>query len=247
MIMQTFKTFLRSTRARALTHRLLAVIVLFCASFAVKAEPVIRSYDPMTTEPESVVYIHGTGLREFADANLCWGVAGRAETLGTIGSRAPEILSWVDRTIHLRLSASLTEGRYWIGICRGSRLLSNQLESLQVTGVATAPVVTGYNPTYAAPGGRVIIYGRRLGPRTPGERIRYGTGLRPEGNAEVLRWSDTEIEVRIPADMRSGTYWLAVYRVDELLSNLNKALQVRIREEMALPPGQEGDYICSPA
>jgi hypothetical protein len=241
MVNQLPCSLVSSIHPGTLTRRLLAALVLVSASFAVQADPVIASYDPSTVSPEDIVYIHGERLMDEPDANLCWGSFGRTETSGTIGGRSPNILHWDERTIHLRLPETMTEGTYWIGVCRGARLVSNRLAvPLRVAGVATAPVVTGYNPTLAAPGNRVIIHGRRFGTRVPGERIRFGGGLRPDGSAEVLRWADTEIEVRLPAGMRPGMYWLAIYRVDELLSDLNKGLRVGRIEEMTLSPIRRG-------
>lgn len=246
MISQSCESRAGSIRIGAFTSRLLAGLVLISTSFAAWAVPQITSYDPPTVEPEGIVWIHGARLREIADANVCWGVAGRADTLGTIARGAPNILSWDDRTIRLRLPESLTAATYWIGVCQGGRLRSNRMETLRVAGVASAPVVTGYNPSNVAPGGRVLVHGRRFGTtRTGGTRIRFGTSLRPEGDAEVLRWSDSEIEVRLPAGMRSGTYWLAIYQVNDLLSNLNKNLRVGSAEEMTLNPVRLGTTLVN--
>lgn len=224
----------RFLRVSIFTLCMLTVFILGSTSYTAWAAPEIMGIEPPTSEPEGLVDLTGMNLIEDGDdANVCWGVSGRDDTLGTIGSQTPYIIRWRPSVVGVQLPPTMTAGDYWLGMCLGRERRSNRVR-LQVRGVATAPVVTGYNPPHAVPGGRVRIYGRRFGTRRPGDRIRFGTSLRASGDVRVLSWSDSQIDVRLPDDMRRGTFWLAVYSIDELLSNLEKSLRVGRSEEMTL-------------
>lgn len=246
MVNRSPRSLITSMLAGVFTCSAMVGLLLISASLA-QATPGIDSVDPSRIAPEETLWINGHDFPDRDHAGLCWGIAHNPRISGTIGGRASYIAAWTATRIQLSLPETMTAGSsYWFGICRGRELLSPQSDPVTVTGIATAPVVTGYNPSHATPGGNVHVYGRRFGTRRSAMRVRFGTSLRPVGDVEVLNWGDTEIQVRLPADMRSGTYWLAIYRGAEQLSRgLNKGLRVRRLEEITLHPMRLGTTLVN--
>lgn len=94
---------------------------------------------------------------------------------------------------------------------------------------AAAQEVTSYDPNPARVGGVVRIEGTALRPAGAHE-LRYGSdagGTSGGSILEVLGWTETEIQVRLPSGLEPGRYWVALYdRGGRLLTNRLHTLDV---------------------
>ncbi|MFQ5458874.1 MAG: hypothetical protein ACE5FC_10560 [Myxococcota bacterium] len=106
--------------------------------------------------------------------------------------------------------------------------------SLRVTEAAAVPVVERYQPTRVAPGANVAIHGRDFGTRKPQHTIRYGTGASALGQAEIRGWTNTRIDVRLPARIAPGRYWLTIWERET--ERTGRVWQLYV-ESPAPPPG----------
>jgi hypothetical protein len=91
---------------------------------------------------------------------------------------------------------------------------------------AAPPVVRGYAPARVLAGAEVAVLGAHFGEAAAGRQVRVAGGGGSQGVA-VVRWTPSEIRVRLPGDLRPGRYYVAVAdAAGRWLSNLERTLEV---------------------
>jgi hypothetical protein len=88
------------------------------------------------------------------------------------------------------------------------------------------PSVSGYSPARVVPGETVSVLGLNLGDDAAGRQMRVA-GNAYSQTLTVVRWTPGEVQVRLPADIRPGRYYIAVADASSRwLSNLERSLEV---------------------
>lgn len=95
-----------------------------------------------------------------------------------------------------------------------------------LTPSAQPPSISGYAPARVVPGDTVTVLGLNLGDAAKERQMRVA-GNAYSQTLSVARWTPTEVQVRLPADIRPGRYYIAVADASgRWLSNLERSLEV---------------------
>lgn len=91
---------------------------------------------------------------------------------------------------------------------------------------AVAPQVTGYSPAKVVVGETVAVLGNAFGAKSLDRIMRIG-GSGYGRALDVVSWSSSRVEVRLPKDVRPGVYYIGVADASgRWLSNLERGLEV---------------------
>gem|GEM_PF-1041490 len=166
----------------------------------------IISVAPDWTITGDTVTISGTG---FGDQQG----SGRVIISGAIAL----VVYWSDTVIRAEVPEEASSGPLAVRV--------NDTHSNKVhIEIKTGSIIKSIDPDWGPLGRKITIHGRELGD-TPGSFLFSGS----ESSANVLSWSDTEIEVEVPEWARSGWVWAEtadaltnelyfdVFRVDEVV------------------------------
>jgi hypothetical protein len=129
------------------------------------------------------------------------------------------VVSWSNTVIEVEVPEEAPSGALAV-------LVNDTQSNTVYIDIKTGSIIRSIDPDWGPLGSRVTIFGRELGD-TPGSLLFSGS----ESSANVLSWSDTEIEVEVPEWARSGwvraetagaltnELYFNVFRVDEVMPN----------------------------
>ncbi len=90
-----------------------------------------------------------------------------------------------------------------------------------------APELTSITPSSGTPGSRVTLNGVNFGDTQEGSYVRFGSQT-----AMVYTWSDTSIEIMVPAETAAGAYQISV----EMKRDVSNSLQFEVTNPPAPAP-----------
>lgn len=176
-----------------LTAVSMVMALALCGCGKTSTRPEIKSLDPASGPPGSEVVIEG-------------GSFGSSQGAGVVffSGREVEVVAWSDTVITVKLPADIPEAAYGV-IVETDRGASNEAEFKVLKGPATAPRITSLDPESGKPGDELVIKGSNFGASQGGGKVLFGTGT-----AQVEKWSDTSITVKVPANLGPNTYGVTV-------------------------------------
>jgi hypothetical protein len=174
------------------TLALVASLVLFgCGQSPTKPE--IKSLEPTSGPPGSKVVIEG-------------GSFGSAQGTGVVFFSGKEItvVAWSDTVITAEIPSDMAEAAYGVTV-ETDQGASNEVEFKVTEGAADAAKITSLDPESGASGDSVVIDGSNFGKTQGSGKVLFGTGT-----AQVEKWSDTSITIKVPANLGANTYGVTV-------------------------------------
>jgi hypothetical protein len=171
---------------------LTSALVLFGCGGA-GAKPEIKSLDPASGPPGSEVVIEG-------------GSFGSTQGNGAVFFSGKEVtvVAWADTVITAEIPPDLTEATYGVTV-ETDEGASNEVEFKVTEGAANAPKITALDPESGASGNSVVITGSNFGKTQDSGKVLFGSGT-----ADVEKWSDTSITIKVPANLGANTYGVTV-------------------------------------
>ncbi len=169
----------------------LSLALFGCGKAAVKPE--IKSLDPESGPPGSEVVIEG-------------GSFGSTQGTGVVFFSGKEVavVAWSDTVITVKIPSDMAEAAYGVTV-ETDRGASNEVEFKVTKAAANAPKITSLNPESGKSGDQVVINGSNFGAAQGSGQVLFGTGM-----AQVEKWSDTSITIKVPANLGPNTYGVTV-------------------------------------
>lgn len=180
--------------------------------------PVITSLLPDSVLAGDEISLQGTG---FGTNPL-----GMKVLFGNLRPRGElRIIRWSQTSIRVSIPTDVGTGRVKVGIFRGDDLISNQIDLTVVT-----PTVIGYEPNPASPGDIVTITIRDLPHDISGVTAGYGRAGNKIATVPITRHrsgTNGSFVVDLPLATPTGSYWIALYKGERLISTRQESLIVR--------------------
>lgn len=171
---------------------LVVSLVLFgCGASPTKPE--IKSLEPTSGPPGSEVVIEG-------------GTFGASQGTGVVFFSGKEVtvVAWSDTVITAKVPADMVEATYGVTV-ETDQGASNTVEFKVAKGAANAPKITSLTPESGKSGDEVVIAGSNFGSSQGSGKVLFGTGT-----AQVEKWSDTSITIKVPANLSANTYGVTI-------------------------------------
>ena len=140
--------------------------------------------------------------------------SGFGDTAGTVsfGNVEADIVSWSDTRIVVEVPAGLTSGEVSVSVTVGGQPIT--VGTFTVIPPVPGPTITSLSPDSGVVTRWVTITGMRFGMSQGASTVTFnGTAVSSGG---IISWSDTSLDVRVPAGATSG---LVVVTVGEFVSN----------------------------
>jgi IPT/TIG domain len=162
-----------------------------CGKAATKPE--IKSLDPTSGGTGSEVVISG-------------GSFGTTQGTGVVffGQEEADIVAWSDTSITANVPSDLAAAKYGVTV-ETTEGASNAVDFTVEEALPNAPKITSLDPVSGGAGVEVVISGSKFGATQGSGKILFGPGT-----AEVVKWSDTSITFKVPADATPNTYGVKV-------------------------------------
>jgi hypothetical protein len=184
----------------------------------VAVNPVITSLIPGSVLAGDEITLQGTGFGTYS--------LGMKVMFGDLRPRGElRIIRWSETSIRVSIPTSVGTGRVKVGIFRGDDLISNQFDLTVVT-----PTVIRYEPNPASPGDFVTITIRDLPSDISGVTAGYGRAGNKIATVPITRHlsgTNGSVVVNLPLTIPNGSYWIALYKGERLISTRQETLTVR--------------------
>ena len=173
----------------------LALLLSFALSGCGKAatKPEIKSLDPTSGPPGSEVVING-------------GSFGSTQGMGVVFFSGKEVtvVTWSDTIITVKVPSDMAEAAYGVTV-ETDQGASDEVEFKVAKAAANAPAITSLDPESGKSGDEVSIKGSNFGATQGSGKVLFGTG-----QAQVEKWTDTSITIKVPANLGPNTYGMTV-------------------------------------
>jgi hypothetical protein len=179
------------TTIAAIVSLVLGMVFFGCGKASTKPE--IKSLEPASGPVGGEVVIEG-------------GTFGTTQGTGVVffGTEEAEVVSWSDTSITVKVPSDLKPAAYGVTV-ETDKGASNQVDFEVTQGAANAPKITSLDPESGKSGDEVNIKGSNFGQSEKEGAVLFGSG-----SAQVVKWSDTSITIKVPDNLGPNTYGVTV-------------------------------------
>jgi len=134
------------------------------------------------------------------------GSFGSAQGTGVVffSGKEVKVVAWADTVITVEVPSDMAEATYGVKV-ETDQGASNEVEFKVAKGAANTPKITSLDPENGVSGDSVTISGSNFGKTQDGGKVLFGTGT-----AQVEKWSDTSITIKVPSNLGPNTYGVTV-------------------------------------
>lgn len=177
---------------------LLSVIALAMSLIALgcgkaQAKPEISSLDPTSGEAGTEMVVKG-------------GSFGATQGLSVVhfGDEVAEVVAWSDTSITIRIPTDLAAADYGVTV-ETEAGVSNEVQFKVTEEEKKTIEIISLKPESGEPGTEVEISGSNFGRNQGSGKVLFG-----KGEAEVMKWSDTSITIKVPSNATANDYGVTV-------------------------------------